>query len=412
MAPTPQDPICSPPFQFFQCQNNGFNGCCTIDPCAQSWCPNFAEPNQAYQNANAVSPQSITIPIPTSPTQTSAVLTISQSEAATNKGLLSTSSNSNVVTVYATSEVYVTSQQTSPALQSIIIYPTIMDLSMSTIQTVSVSTQTKTRYQLPTATVTMPALPKQSLDFKSKPQPVRSYASRHKREILSGTFGGIAGIMLGIGMIWCFLQWNRKRKIQNLRAEQFDDHPALAGRDANRAGELLANDQSETSTTEDSPSPPNKPPGELARWMAVKFTRMPKRPITRIPKSDPSMPSLTQTRSSIPKPTSPQQTTRVHRRQPQSRPGNVQERWRNPEIPKMWVIGNSERPKGNIPQSAEPDAIKPSRNTAPALAGPRGENRNNYVDCLSTIDEGEREGSEEPEQNAESSRTAELRGNG
>ena len=80
-----------------------------------------------------------------------------------------------------------------------------------------------------------------TVSVTNKPQP--SYAKRHQEQILAGTFGSLAGIFIGIGLIWLAVLWNRRRHVAVIRQGQFDDDPSMAGRDANRAGEYFSKDE-------------------------------------------------------------------------------------------------------------------------------------------------------------------------
>ncbi|KAL9127910.1 MAG: hypothetical protein Q9217_003296 [Psora testacea] len=66
--------------------------------------------------------------------------------------------------------------------------------------------------------------------------------SRNNTVIASviGSFGGLAIAMV---LILVFMKWERKRKVAELRAGQFDDDPSMAGKDANRAGDYFSKDE-------------------------------------------------------------------------------------------------------------------------------------------------------------------------
>ena len=249
MAPRPQTFICRPPFSYFNCAHNGFSGCCTEDPCGKDWCPNFSEPAtipsiQPQAALNSDDGSAVTTSSTTASTETasSTGLSTTSGSISADSEAPSPESSANVVWVYTTSNVYVTSKATTPTVWGIAMPPKSVGVTTATVSTVSMSTETKIHTQMPTTTVTVPALAQPTTLSVSEHK--ESYAHLHSREIISGTVGSVVGLGVLILLVWLAIWWWRRRRAQVLRAQQFDDDPSMAGRDANKAGEYFR-DQAE-----------------------------------------------------------------------------------------------------------------------------------------------------------------------
>ena len=250
--------ICAAPFLFYRCSFNGFTGCCTTDPCNLSWCPDFEEPadkpfmskppeglavmsSSISQMTDASSTPNAQMNSEDNPSSSGTTSTDSPtpSMASTSSNSVSISTSEDVVIVFATSEVYVTSQPVTQSAYGTILSPITQAMTATTLSSMSVSSHTHTH--TPTTTVTMAAPSRATVTATAKPR--LSYAKRHEAEIIAGTIGSAVGILIAIGLIWFLLSWNGRRAAIIVRQRQIDDDPSMAGRDANRAGEYFHKDE-------------------------------------------------------------------------------------------------------------------------------------------------------------------------
>ena len=257
--------ICAAPFFFYRCATNGFTGCCTKDPCSLSWCPDFAEP--ADKPFMSLMPETLTTSKQSDLTDSQGVTTSSftQNAQATFNGDSSTfrsastsdsmpttdaspstfslvSTSDDIIIVFTTSEVYVSSQAVTHDSHASVLSPITEALMSTTLSSISVTTRTHTH--IPTTTVTI--APQSRVTVTATAKPHTSYAKRHEAQIIAGTMGSVAGILIAVGLIWLFVYWNRQRTVAAMREGQIDDDPSMAGRDANRAGEYFHKDEGQT----------------------------------------------------------------------------------------------------------------------------------------------------------------------
>lgn len=247
---------CVPPFSSYECHGNGFTGCCTTDPCALSWCPDFPEPSIKFPlqfaldgTSTSVAPSASTskvdlsTPMPRPPTTTSTAAKTTQS-VETKKPLETTkptsepdagpmpTSTSTFVLVHQTSNVYVSAKM-EPTTSSLTLYSSPLYIEPVTVS----STLTSFR----THTMTMPSAATQANGAQETeaPSPIAPYAQRHKWAIIGSTVGVFFGLGIAAALIILCLNWERKRRFLSVQAQTMRDHPSMAGKDANQAGRLF-----------------------------------------------------------------------------------------------------------------------------------------------------------------------------
>ena len=261
--------ICHEPFLFFRCSTNGFVGCCTVNPCDMSWCPNFPEPIDKPWLADsntAVSPSSSIIEaisriVPStapaivpaflsesvqhfsgnpSKTEQPAASTTTSSSATIPSSVLGTAPLSeDVVIVWATSQVYVTPEAFTLSTEVSATSPTTMAVTTTTFSSLLAKTQIYTNSPSTAATTSLAS----SSSALSEPQAQPPTESSNKDTIIATVIGVFGGLAVASLFIWLLRRWNRKRKVEKLRAGQLDDDPSMAGKDANRAGDYFSKDE-------------------------------------------------------------------------------------------------------------------------------------------------------------------------
>ena len=260
MAPIDSIHLCVAPFQYYECSSNGFFGCCTQDPCQSNWCPDFEKPPDSLIFWKTTSFPSLSEDTPTTVTPTmdpmvSVDASSSQEEGSTAKMpstspavaseesvptavvkevVLTSTQTQELYVVFQTSNVLITPQALKPTILTRTI--TWQDIDATTTVTTSSSSS---GVSILTAQYIVPVRHQSN---------VTNFSTSHTTpwpltHAGIGTIATVASLTAGLGCYLIFKawsKWNMQLKMKWLGRSQHDDHPMLAGRDANQAGNILS----------------------------------------------------------------------------------------------------------------------------------------------------------------------------
>lgn len=245
---------CQSPLQFYTCKSNGFIGCCSVDPCDSSGCPDSAvsSSNPASKSspkpASASSPALHTLaassikPVFAGPGPTSSSFTSSNPfEAATllvPKPAAPTTSTGDASTVLITSVVFVSQEIITPTSNGIVLAPTSSLITSTALSSLSTPKAPVSSHLSSSSSAVVSSLPSAS--------PAQYTHSRPTNAIVAGSVGGVAGILFAVLLICLLIRWQRLRGEKELRRAQHDDDPRLQGIDAHRAGSAFKEEDGES----------------------------------------------------------------------------------------------------------------------------------------------------------------------
>ena len=248
---------CNEPFLFYRCSSNGFAGCCTVDPCALPWCPNFPEPAnkpsvyptvsisttvtskfQASASTSLTQGDSRSSDTTISSDQTVAVTTISTPTATSPPSVAAVSSSPDGVTVWATSNSYVTSEARTPSSHGAALSPTTLSVTRMGLTSVFVSVRTHTHY--PTTTVTLADM--NNSTSSSEPQAQASGGLSQRDTTIAIAIGSALGVAVAACLIWGVIRRKRQRKVARLTAGELGDSRNKQ-RDARKRGDQNSKDE-------------------------------------------------------------------------------------------------------------------------------------------------------------------------
>ena len=250
MAPVESQHLCSGPFQYYECPSNGFFGCCTQDACHLSWCPDFVKPPlneifwpfgpspayapttiglslqpEAGHIASTIKTSAEPFPSPDSNDETNTL-------PLTEQGYYTATEIQQVYVVYQTSAVLVT----PPALKPTVITRTVTTVTPTSIHTSIIQHTTS----IEAYTTSRPSNHTEVVTSISAASPKISFLTNQKNVAIIVTFGSVVAVVLCFVIIKFWGQWDLRRMIRWMRRSQHDDHPLLAGTDANSAGARLS----------------------------------------------------------------------------------------------------------------------------------------------------------------------------
>ena len=241
----PASGYCVQPFSFYQCHGNGFAGCCTTDPCALSWCPDFPEPSVKFPLQFPQVDTSTASPTPNPTKRMALPMMLSKSSSTPPSTIAETSesndepeeteippSTSTLVIVHETMRVVV-SPSMEPTTRSMTLYSSPVHVDPVTVSSTLTSFRTHTRLMSPTTSQAVPA------QATEDPAPIAPYASRHKWPIIGSTVGVFFGLGIAAALIVLCFNWERRRRWREVQARTMVDHPSMAGKDANQAGRFF-----------------------------------------------------------------------------------------------------------------------------------------------------------------------------
>lgn len=162
-------------------------------------------------------------------------------DAAANFTQDSAPSNGTPGTVIVTSEVYLVLETIISAISGVPLHTTSKSWTTSLGSTTTVQPSQKSTNQIGFHTSMT-----SSAFLSSKTGEDWTLPSEHDRtspQLVFGVLGALGGACIAGLLISYLLLWHRRRYAREVRAAQHDDHPYLQGIDANRAGELLENEE-------------------------------------------------------------------------------------------------------------------------------------------------------------------------
>ena len=250
--PRNPDPTCHPPYQFWTCDSIHFRGCCILDACQYSGCPDSATPTTTsassptgQQNPSTASSAAASSTASTSPSATSSTQSASQA-AATSQSSSSPSQQTSQAPQTASAAA---STSTSPYRGGSQITPTSLSsqdpvtvlVTSSIFITPTSNGVTLAPTQSPvTSTSTSPASLTPSTSNIASNNGAASSGPSSKTPIIAGVVGGVGGISilaLLLGLFW----WRRRARMgaEEKAKHAYDNDPRLEGIDANRAGDTF-----------------------------------------------------------------------------------------------------------------------------------------------------------------------------
>ena len=266
---------CGNGLQFYFCEANDFRGCCSVDPCDLPGCPEDSFPQASslvLQALPATVPsktrsrvaiastnddRSSSLP-PTNgnggPTISDSVQTDVDNESGTRldtpmstfetstggHAALSLTILGNPVVVFVTPYTFVSPRVTTPVVNGHTLAPTTIMVTSTKISWVSRTGETDRVSQslFPDSPVTATA---GATGLPPSNSPSGSPSTKTTIGIVFGAIGGLA--VIGF-LLWRIIRWRLRKRKNTRRAGQHFDHPALQGRDANRAGEVFDKEDS------------------------------------------------------------------------------------------------------------------------------------------------------------------------
>ena len=265
---------CKTGLQFYTCKSNGFQGCCSVDPCTSSGCPVADDGNESDTDvATTKEPVSISAdsktasigptfisagsnPASAMPTTfststlTSAFTsthTLQPSPAATTTPYAiatlleppfvgAASSTESYSTVLFTSFLYVSQVFVTPTSNGVVLPPTSSMLTSTILSSTSMLIAVPSSTTLGSASSSISSGSSSAESTITKPPPAPSHDRVDHTAAIAGSIGSVGGLVFAALLIWLLLRWQRRRQEKENRNFQLDDDPRLQGIDANRAG--------------------------------------------------------------------------------------------------------------------------------------------------------------------------------
>ncbi|KAI9878424.1 MAG: hypothetical protein M1830_000907 [Pleopsidium flavum] len=259
---------CEKPQQFYTCASNGFNGCCSIDPCGLPGCPDPRSNNggetdspdatdkTAQSKSKADKTQDPTVnqnSLPTNPvtapvqvpsiTQLPSIIQLpSTTQAAPSAAPSSAPQQQSSVQSQATSQQPATSSPSAAASSQ---PPVTIVVTSQVVQTPTSNgvALAPTTLLLTSTSVSSPAAVSQTSSSTPAAVSTTSSSSSSSAPIIAGVVAGVVGAVIAAVLLW-FCCRRRSKRRKDMREEKaahgHEDDPRQQGIDANRAGDVIA----------------------------------------------------------------------------------------------------------------------------------------------------------------------------
>lgn len=250
--PRNPDPTCLPPYQFWTCVAINFRGCCILDACKYSGCPDSATPTttsassptgqqnpSTASSAAASSAASTSLNVAPSTQSASQAAASSQSSSSPSQQTSQAPQTASAAASASTSSYQGSSQTTPISLSSQDPVTVLVTSSIFITPTSNGITLAPTQWPI-TSTSTSPASVAPSTSNIPSDSGAASSGSSSKTPIIAGVVGGVGAISilaLLLGLFW----WRRRARTgaEEKAKHAYDNDPRLEGIDANRAGDTF-----------------------------------------------------------------------------------------------------------------------------------------------------------------------------